>query len=1508
MADSLAAQRAKRQKVDKHGRLSAFEKLKQLKGKGSKHKYDVDELENVYETVDEKEYTERVLQRQEDDWIEDDGGTGYVEDGREIFDDDDEIEDTYVPVNNKDSGRGQKRKARVAAEPSLKGNIRNLLGSMPAKKKEDVKLSDDNILSDIMSDLDSGSTAITPKVLQRKSNIITSSKKEAHNYFKSLSTAVKKPTSVTTSSPSSIVKTEEITNKVEDEIAPITDIKDDSAKSTNSKMKTAKKTEWMIDKEIKQELDDTATQNIEEFQSQDIDFSGDFNVDEITPATDKKKEVKKETVPNSSTIMDVAEEFLNEDFDIFPKAKESPKELKPLSSTWTDEINDNKIPNLVQSDGQLPMQTNENGEKVLRFYWLDAWEDRFLKPGVVFLFGKVYANPSDKKGGSLSCCVVVKNINRQLFLLPREYKLDSITLEATDQEVTMMDLYEEFNSSVASELGLKEFKSRKVTKNYSFNLPDIPAQSDYLEVRYSASFPPPPTGKKYLSFSHIFGANTSSLETLLLERKIKGPCWLEIKQPENVVAKVSWCKLEAVCDKIEHISVIRNNTEQLEPPPIVIATLNMRTISDSKTRKTKILMISCLIHNSYPIHKPPPNPPFEQHFCVMTKCNDIWPLDLKQTLPQYKSTKLTKCDTERELLNFFMVQFWKLDPDLVVGHDLQGFQQDLLIGNILDLHIPNWSRLGRLKRSVAPQRKYAAKDAFLGRLVCDIKLSAMELIRARSFDLDTLCVDVLKMKEGERVDVALEDLPRYYENSGDLLQLVSLSMQDCSYILKMMCELNVIPLALQITQIAGNVMSRTLMGGRSERNEFLLLHAFTEKNYIVPDKLYGRKALEADEDHDDKDEATTSNVSKKQGKKKAAYSGGLVLDPKKGFYDKLILLMDFNSLYPSIIQEYNICFTTIKRKSTLTSDDDIANLILPGPKAEFGVLPTQIRRLVESRREVKKLMKSPDLPSDQYMQYNIRQMALKLTANSMYGCLGFTHSRFYAKPLAALVTMKGREILMDTKEIVQKLNYDVVYGDTDSLMINTNCLDYDYVFKIGNDLKREINKKYKQIELDIDGVFRYLLLLKKKKYAAVLIGKNKNGEFVFTQEHKGLDIVRRDWSQLAAEAGKFILSQILSEQSADERLESIQSHLNKLKDDLVSNKIPLSLLTITKQLTKNPTEYADKNLQPHVLVALRLNSKNSRRFKKGDIVPYIICEDGTDKSAVQRAYHIEELKNTETLKIDYRYYLAHQLHPVISRICEPIEGMDPARVADCLGLDPSGYKHIIKKENQNTETYEVENEQEKYRYCKEFTFMCVSETCKTLNRIRDTFVKLDKESVSFLEKCQNDKCAIRPIDYLACIQNQLTLQIRQYHTQYYGGWLSCEDPACGYRTARMPQTFAGGYPLCRQCEKGVMFREYTEKDLYVQLNFFLFLFDLNKANNSKIKVSSQLTTAFLSLKEIVEDWLTHSAYSIINLSKLFRFFTLDPKSKSNVMSEPPVEIDILPETEKIDALLEMGVY
>jgi DNA polymerase alpha subunit A len=123
---------------------------------------------------------------------------------------------------------------------------------------------------------------------------------------------------------------------------------------------------------------------------------------------------------------------------------------------------------------------------------------------------------------------------------------------------------------------------------------------------------------------------------------------------------------------------------------------------------------------------------------------------------------------------------------------------------------------------------------------------------------------------------------------------------------------------------------------------------------------------------------------------------------------------------------------------------------LPSGDEKPGILPLEIKKLVDSRRQVKQLMADKNLSSDLRMQYDIRQKALKLTANSMYGCLGFENSRFYCKPLAALITKLGRSLLMKTKELVESKKIEVIYGDTDSLMINTNLNDYDQVIKLGN--------------------------------------------------------------------------------------------------------------------------------------------------------------------------------------------------------------------------------------------------------------------------------------------------------------------------------------------------------------------------------------------------------------------------------------------------------------------------
>ena len=202
------------------------------------------------------------------------------------------------------------------------------------------------------------------------------------------------------------------------------------------------------------------------------------------------------------------------------------------------------------------------------------------------------------------------------------------------------------------------------------------------------------------------------------------------------------------------------------------------------------------------------------------------------------------------------------------------------------------------------------------------------------------------------------------------------------------------------------------------------------------------------------------------------------------------------------------------------SEEDDETPAVPDDTANKGILPRLIRTLVSRRREVKKLMKDQSATADQLKTWNIKQEALKLTANSMYGCLGYTKSRFYARPLAMLTTSKGREILQATKDLAESTQgLRVIYGDTDSVMVNTNVDNIADALKIGHEFKKAVNERYELLEIDIDNVFRRLLLHAKKKYAAVNMVE-KDGKWVDKLEVKGLDMRRREYCQLSKETSE----------------------------------------------------------------------------------------------------------------------------------------------------------------------------------------------------------------------------------------------------------------------------------------------------------------------------------------------------------------------------------------------------
>ena len=731
----------------------------------------------------------------------------------------------------------------------------------------------------------------------------------------------------------------------------------------------------------------------------------------------------------------------------------------------------------------------------------------------------------------------------------------------------------------------------------------------------------------------------------------------------------------------------------------------MKSCKNAKKVK-EVYMISGLIHEKVDCDKQIQNAEKGYRTFSLVRKLDNFPLPfgLKEEMDKVKSLVVNTFTNEKAMLEAFITKVSLIDPDMIVAHGLcEGFF-DTLIDRIEKNKVNMWSRIGRFKRTQVPKlnRKdgssiggfWMPRQWTVGRLICDTFLSSRELIRETNYDLTELARTQFG-KQREEFDSNL--LPNFYKKSNELLNAILHTEKDAFFTIQLLFKLSIIPLTKQLTNIAGNLWFRSLQNARAERNEMLLLHEFNRKNFICPDKEYNKKPLK-NQDEEKEEEDDDENYGKR---KKAAYEGGLVLDPKPGLYDKIVLLLDFNSLYPSIIQEYNLCFTTVERWVTHDfdgreiSDAKIDEVDVPilGEQQESAILPSILKMLVQARRSVKDQMKV-EKDKGKLDQLEIKQKALKLTANSMYGCLGFSSSRFYAKAIAALITRKGRDALKATYDIANNiLGYNVVYGDTDSIMVSTGSNNLKDAILIGDEIKKEVNKKYKHLEIELDGVFRSLLLLKKKKYAALVYEDLNDPNSFRKKEVKGLDMVRRDWCPLSKAIGNYVLGEILSSKSQDEIQINLRAYFTDMADKLKNNEIKMKDFIITKQLTRPPSEYNNPDTFPHVVIANRMIKEQSKSANEltSMYIPYIIWQ-GEAKQYAQRAYLPEEIQKAQgNLQIDYDWYLSQQIYPPISRLIEHIEGIDGRFIWECFGLDAKKHAGMAGRnsvENKEEETYQ----------------------------------------------------------------------------------------------------------------------------------------------------------------------------------------------------------------------------
>ncbi|KAK3313779.1 hypothetical protein B0H66DRAFT_566963 [Apodospora peruviana] len=1402
-------------KRDKYAELRALRQS----GKKKFDTYEVGQVDELYEEVDENQYKAIVRDRlNQDDFVVDDNGEGYADDGREEWD----RVQTYQSDSDEDIAlRGKERKSKKERDHDQArkdANDRDISeyftkGATKAQPKAKVIKTedDDKFLADLLGEVDANIPAPLPRAATKKRDR-SAERRKARALSPARETrqpATKKAKVVDDRLPSPIADDARMDD---DDFIPPMDDDDVPAPARNAIMSdpapsspAAKVAQRRTQNKAAADDDD------EDDDMMEVAHASAITTASVNLAASRqvKKLIKSDPYPSPASSSPAKPS----DADIGASSwNQINQKLNVVSSSPAEQSSVGKIDykDAIEEDGSL------------RMFWTDYTEVN----GSLCLFGKVLNKKTNKY---VSCFVKVDNILRKLYFLPRKHRLQDG--EEGDEEVSMVDVYNEVDT-IMGKLNVSMWKTKVCTRKYTFELPDIPKEGQYLKLLYPYTKPQIEANRTGDTFSHVFGTNTALFEQFVLWKNIMGPCWLKIEDADfSSMRNASHCRLEVFLEHPNMVSVV-SETENLEAPPLTLMSIALRTAFNVKDNKQEILAISARIYNDVSLSDTTPADKLPcRTFTVIRPYGNAFPLGF-ETMAKERRKGLLKLERqEAGILSFFLAQVDVVDPDVIVGHQLEGVDYSILLNRLHEKKTPQWSRLGRLRRTQWPGsigkvggNVFAERQVMAGRLLCDLANDAGKsvMFKCQSWSLTEMASLYLAGGDRRR-DVDNEVALKTWANTKDgFMDYVTHVETDTYFIAALALRVQILPLTKVLTELAGNSWARTLTGTRAERNEYILLHEFHRNKYICPDKPGFKGRPRPDEEYQEEGG---------EGKKKDKYKGGLVFEPEKGLYDKFVLVMDFNSLYPSIIQEFNICFTTVNRSAVSNSDEEDVVPEVPSEQGQ-GVLPKLIATLVSRRKAVKSLMKDKSATPEQLATWDIKQLALKLTANSMYGCLGYTKSRFYARPLAVLTTYKGREILRNTKELAESENLQVIYGDTDSVMINANVDNVADAYKVGHKFKKAVNERYRLLEIDIDNVFRRILLQAKKKYAAINMVE-ADGKFIEKMEVKGLDMKRREYCGLSKEISSRILNEILSGDDTEVSVQRIHEYLRETAAKMREQAIPEQKYIIFTQLGKAPTEYPNADSMPQVQVALRELSRG-KTVRKGDVISYIITGDSktTSEAPAKRAYTPQDVKADKNLTPDVEWYIGKQIFPPVERLCANIVGTSTAQLAENLGLDVRRYANNSSGSgnaggSNDLEIHPLESQipdSVRFADCARLSLRCRS--CKKSAPFEGLLGSLERISPSGVT-CPSCGVTLSTLSVLA----QIETAIRAQTARYYEGWLVCDDSSCGNRTRQMSvygSRCLGPKGLARDC-LGRMRYEVGERDIYNQLVYFASLWDVEKA-------------------------------------------------------------------------------
>ncbi|WP_369789012.1 DNA polymerase II [Rouxiella sp. WC2420] len=567
-------------------------------------------------------------------------------------------------------------------------------------------------------------------------------------------------------------------------------------------------------------------------------------------------------------------------------------------------------------------------------------------------------------------------------------------------------------------------------------------------------------------------------------------------------------------------------------------------------------------------------------------------------------------DSRPQLLHKLNDWLQRNDPDAIIGWSVVQFDLRVLQKHADRYKIP--LRFGR-DGSALEWREHGFKQGHFfaqaaGRLIVD----GIEALKSATWNFPSFSLEYVSqtlLGEGKAIDNPYQRLAEIEQRfRQDKPALARYNLKDCELVTRIFAKTELLSFLLERASVTGLAADRS--GGSVAAFTHLYLPRMHRIGFVAP------------------------NMGERPDENSP---GGFVMDSRPGLYDS-VLVLDYKSLYPSIIRTFLI--DPVGLITGLDQPDDAHSV--PGFREAYfsrtqHCLPEIVRQIWQGREAAKKLNNQP------------LSQALKIIMNALYGVLGTSSCRFFDSRLASSITLRGHEIMQQTRKLIEEEGYQVIYGDTDSTFVwlnsahsneDANEIGQRLVVKVNQWWKTHLNQELgleSALELEFETHYqRFLMptirgseLGSKKRYAGLV--KDADGEHMV---YKGLETVRTDWTKLAQTFQQALYERIFHEQPYQDYIRDyVASTLNGEFDDQ---------LVYRKRLRRKLTEY-ERNVPPHVRAARladEYNLANGRpmQYQNGGWISYVMTTSGP-----------EPLENRQS-PIDYDHYIEKQLEPVADGI------------------------------------------------------------------------------------------------------------------------------------------------------------------------------------------------------------------------------------------------------------------